>query len=199
MGFVEQVVGCDRELGRSRQIAERLAGQLIQAASRLRAVAAPIGVEPPARVFLAGRAGARPSGARSCCAFLLAGEFGASQPRPDRRSSGPATLLETAVVVEPCLTVARRRDRASWPLADGDDKTDRPADGLRATETRAFADMPGDGAQEAERGPARGTPQLATQAIWSSTSPTTPPEERVPERTGDARALIDTAPSGHGR
>ena len=47
----------------------------------------------------------------------------------------------------------------------------------------------------AERGPARGTPQLATQATWSSTSPTTRcRKKRVPARVGDARVLIDTAP-----
>ena len=51
----------------------------------------------------------------------------------------------------------------------------------------------------AERGPARGTPQLATQAIWSSTSPTTRcRKKRVPARVGDARVLIDTAPGGRG-
>ena len=149
MGLVEQVVGYDRELGRSPQIAQRLAGQLIQAASRLRAGAALIGVEPPARVsWRVAPAHGRP-GARSCCAFSPRRRVrskptpaGPREQRTRRRCSRPPWSSE------PCLAVARRRDHASWPLADGDDKTDRPADGLRATETPAFADMPGDGAQE---------------------------------------------------
>ena len=47
---------------------------------------------------------------------LLACEFGASQPRPERGSSGPATLLDTAVVVEPCLRpgVGETMRRGRW-------------------------------------------------------------------------------------
>ena len=149
MGLVEQIVGYDRELGRSPQIAQRLAGQLIQAASRLRAGAALIGVEPPARVsWRVAPAHGRPWGKVLLCVSprrrvrSKPTPAGPREQRTRRRCSRPPWSSE------PCLAVARRRDHASWPLADGDDKTDHPADGLRATETPAFADMPGDGAQE---------------------------------------------------
>ena len=62
----------------------------------------------------------------------------------------------------------------------------------------AFVDMPGDyGAHELSADPPEDT------VAWDAgdrehLADDAAPEERVPARTGDARALIDTAPGGRG-
>ena len=76
--------------------------------------------------------------------------------------------------------------------------TDRQtvADELRATETLAFDDMPGDdGAHELSADLPEDTAACDAADLVEHFADDAPPEERVPARTGDGRALIDTAPA----
>ena len=143
--------------------------------SRLRAGVAPGRSEPPARVLGAPRRPATVPG-KILSSVLLAGEAVVSsvagQPRPDCGSSGPTPPLETAVVVDPWLAIVRQRDHAPLPLAAGDDRQTIPPSASLYRDT-AIADMPGDdGVHELSADLPEDT-RLATQAIWSSTSPTT--------------------------
>ena len=76
--------------------------------------------------------------------------------------------------------------------------TDRQtvADELRATETLAFDDMPGDdGAHELSADLPEDTAACDAADLVEHFADDAPPEERVPARTGDGRALIDTSAS----
>ena len=169
--------------------------------SRLRAGVAPGRSEPPARVLGAPRRPATVPG-KILSSVLLAGEAVVSsvagQPRPDCGSSGPTPPLETAVVVDPWLAIVRQRDHAPLPLAAGDDRQTVPPSASRYRDSCLRRHAGRRRRARAERGPARGHPACDAGDLVEHFADDAPREERVPARTGDGRAFIDTAPGGRG-
>ena len=159
----------------------------------------PIGVEPPARVLGASRRPAAFPGKVLSCVLgrRVRSEFGASQPRPDRGSSGPATLIETAVVVEPCLVVTCWRVHAPWPLGTGADRQTVLPTGFAPSRRSPSPTMPGDyGAHELSADRPEDTAIRDAGDLVKHFADDAPPEARVLARTGDGRAPIDTARAG---
>ena len=89
---------------------------------------------------MAGFAGARPSRARSGCAFSCL-RVRSKSTRPDCGSSGPATLLDPVVVVEPCLRprVGETMRRGRWRPATTDRPSRRQASRHREARVRRHA------------------------------------------------------------
>ena len=79
----------------------------------------------------------------------------------------------------------------------GDERTDRPAVGLRTTQTPAFADLPGDdGAHELSADLPGDTAACDAGDLIEHFAEDAPRDERVPARTNEARVLLIRVPGG---
>ena len=104
----------------------------------------------------------------------------------DRR--GRRSVAGDRAPAGPCAVAAGGRRR----------QTDHPAVGFALPRYRHCRHAGRRRRARAERGPARGHPACDAGDLVEHFADDAPREERVPARTGDGRAFIDTAPGGRG-